>query len=607
MASATQLSKEQVSVVEAILSGQNVIFMGQAGTGKSMIINEACRGMRESNRRFHVTATTGTASVNLDGAGTLHSFLGVGVSREETFDTYWEMIQNNKKTLLRLCMVETLIVDEVSFLSGFFLVVVDLLLRAARGKPDQAFGGIQMVFAGDYFQLPPVWTRDSQWDKLFSFEVFSTIGFTPKRFDLTRIFRQKDMRFMDALSRARMGRLNEQAAAVFQRCTETKFPNDGILPTVLFCRNNEVDVHNQNEMKSAPNSGETRRVTFSSRVRLYREEKHTTLDEATGKKHTVRDKVHLPLDDLERHSIEEKLLKNKMHLPAEMEVRKGMSVLFRANLFRCDDDDDLRVANGTSGVVVGWVPASKACPCVTLQPISAAKFAAESMVPPATEVVCRPSAYTNDEKEQDASTLLLPVVRLARGGHLVVVSYHEFQTHYSDDKYVQFMRLPFVAGWAISIHRSQGMTIDRLRLRLGGQSHFFPAQAYVAFSRVRGPEGLQLTGKFDRSVFRAQPEVSRHFGTGKKSALHNFGEPWVGPACENTAARELILKWIATMKSGKKTYVGYAMRRRLDTEMASILAGEGNADDTKNVSATTSTAAPLPSNFFASRKRQRDE
>ena len=143
----------QARALEILSSGANIFLTGPPGSGKSYVIEQFVNKLRSSGRHLALTATTGIAASLLGGV-TIHSWSGLGVrqrldAREE------ELLLGNPRLLKRLMEAEILIIDEISMLDAAMLDGLDALLKVARSSL-LPFGGIQVVFSGDFFQLPPV-------------------------------------------------------------------------------------------------------------------------------------------------------------------------------------------------------------------------------------------------------------------------------------------------------------------------------------------------------------------------------------------------------------------------------------------------------------------
>ena len=186
------LSDEQMSVLELVAEQKkSVFFTGSAGTGKSVLLREIIKALRNKYikelDRVAVTASTGLAACNVGGV-TLHSFAGIGLGKEAAPELV-KKIKRNQKAKNRWLRTKVLIVDEISMVDGDLFDKLEAIARAIRnnGRP---FGGIQLIITGDFFQLPPVpdYGRVSK----FSFDATTWNTSIEHTIGLTQVFRQKD-------------------------------------------------------------------------------------------------------------------------------------------------------------------------------------------------------------------------------------------------------------------------------------------------------------------------------------------------------------------------------------------------------------------------------
>ena len=187
------LSEEQRSVLNLVAEQQkSVFFTGSAGTGKSVLLREIIKVLRDKYRRepdrVAVTASTGLAACNVGGV-TLHSFAGIGLGKEPVPELV-KKIKRNQKAKNRWMRTKVLIVDEISMVDGDLFDKLEAIARAIRnnGRP---FGGIQLVITGDFFQLPPVPDHGGR-DVKFSFDASTWNTSIEHTIGLTQVFRQKD-------------------------------------------------------------------------------------------------------------------------------------------------------------------------------------------------------------------------------------------------------------------------------------------------------------------------------------------------------------------------------------------------------------------------------
>lgn len=186
------LSDEQKKVFNLVTEERkSVFFTGSAGTGKSVLLREIIKGLREKHKfqpeRVAVTASTGLAACNVGGV-TLHSFAGIGLGKEAVPELA-RKIKRNIKAKKRWMQAKTLIVDEVSMVDGDLFDKLEAIARIIRnnGRP---FGGIQLVITGDFFQLPPV--PDQGKVAKFCFDAATWTTSIEHTIGLTKVFRQKD-------------------------------------------------------------------------------------------------------------------------------------------------------------------------------------------------------------------------------------------------------------------------------------------------------------------------------------------------------------------------------------------------------------------------------
>ncbi len=186
------LSDEQKKVFNLVTEERkSVFFTGSAGTGKSVLLREIIKGLRNKHKReperVAVTASTGLAACNVGGV-TLHSFAGIGLGKEAVPELA-KKIKRNGKAKKRWLLTKTLVIDEVSMVDGDLFDKLEAIARIIRnnGRP---FGGIQLVITGDFFQLPPV--PDYGKVAKFSFDAATWTTSIEHTIGLTKVFRQKD-------------------------------------------------------------------------------------------------------------------------------------------------------------------------------------------------------------------------------------------------------------------------------------------------------------------------------------------------------------------------------------------------------------------------------
>ena len=157
---------KQDDALTILKTGMNVFLTGEPGSGKTHTVNAYVKYLRERGVEPAITASTGIAATHVGGY-TIHSWSGIGV-KHNVDDYDIEIIQSREKTAKRIINAKVLIIDEISMLDAATLGSVDRVLRTLRHKPlqeEDPFGGLQVVFVGDFFRrrLFPGDRRDRGW------------------------------------------------------------------------------------------------------------------------------------------------------------------------------------------------------------------------------------------------------------------------------------------------------------------------------------------------------------------------------------------------------------------------------------------------------------
>ncbi|XP_065662429.1 ATP-dependent DNA helicase pif1-like [Hydra vulgaris] len=190
--------------VGELLVKRNVFLTGPAGTGKTYTVKEIEKEFKQNKKQVYITATTGIASRNYENGMTLHSFAGL-----PTTNTDIKIILNKLSPIVldRLKSVDLLIIDEVSMLKGETLEIVHLLLQHAKSNQD-LFGGVRVLLAGDFFQLPPIY-KNEQIKLLFEHPFWKSAQFVTVQ--LTENYRQQnDNEFQQCLTDIREGDISRK-------------------------------------------------------------------------------------------------------------------------------------------------------------------------------------------------------------------------------------------------------------------------------------------------------------------------------------------------------------------------------------------------------------
>jgi len=437
------LSLDQQYAFSRFRSGHNIFVTGPGGTGKTRLIQHVVNDMNDRGKKFQVCALTGCAALLLQcGAKTIHSWSGIRIAKGSTADIV-NRILRTRKVVTAWKNIQVLIVDEVSMLSARMFDLLDDIGKRIR-RDNRPFGGIQLVFTGDFFQLPPI--PDANGDPtsaLFCFEsprwtnTFSRENCIP----LTTYFRQTDPTYIAILEEVRIGTLCPEHAAILESRTKLPLPTD-LIPTKLFPIRQKVDYVNTTMYASL--AGEERVYDYTSKIdeRFY-------VDTTTPIPYELLTKCR-DLTKTETESEIEQLL-SSTQTEKQIRLKIGTSVMCTINLHV-----DAGICNGSQGIVVGFC----------------------------------------------AETGHYPLVRF-KNGKTIKMEPHKKQS----DEYPSIVvsQLPLCMAWALTIHKIQGATLDAAEMDIG-KSVFEYGQTYVALSRIKSLDGLYLS-EFIPHRIRANPDV----------------------------------------------------------------------------------------------------
>lgn len=436
-----ELSQEQQLAFNKYVEGNNIFITGPGGTGKSALIKMIYIHAYSHFKDIHVTALTGCAAVLLNcKAKTLHSWAGIGLGNG-SIDQLITKIKKNKFAKSLWKCTDILVVDEVSMLSLKLFTILNEIGKSIRGN-QKPFGGIQLVFSGDFFQLPPVGDKDELDTQRFCFESddWNSIFRRDCQIQLVKIFRQTDEIYSSILNQIREGRIKRKSNdLLLQYVGRTLNKNLVAEPTKLFPTRNKVE--NINNIKMTALSGEAKNFSIK-----YVTDLEMTKSERILRSDFSEKDIQIELDFLAGNLICDK----------ELILKIGSQVMCVVNI---QTETGLEVCNGSQGIVTSF---------------------------------CE---FTN-----------LPQVKFNNG----ITRVMERHVWVSDKiPGIGVSQVPLILAWALTIHKSQGATMDAAEIDVGS-CVFECGQTYVALSRVKSLEGLYLTS-FDASRIRINKKVKEFY------------------------------------------------------------------------------------------------
>ena len=415
----------------AMFTNRSLFLTGKAGTGKTTFLKKL---KEQTKKKMAIVAPTGVAAINAGGV-TIHSFFQLPFSpfipTEENKRELLSKLKMNSSRRRILYELELLVIDEISMVRADVLDEIDTILRHFRYKRNEPFGGVQLIFIGDMYQLSPVY-KENEWEMLspyyqsiYFFDSHALKQQTPLYIEFDKIFRQSDMQFIELLNEVRNNTISEKSFNLLQSLYKPDFkpPKDDTYITLT----------THNYIADGINSEE--------------------LAKLKGKKKEFEAKVEG--DYPERNYPTEKIL----------EFKVGAKVMFLKN----DKESPRRYFNGKIGEIVSFEEDEILVKCAETEEIISVE----------QELWENISYKSNPVTRQIEETVL-----------------------------GSFIQFPLRLAWAITIHKSQGLTFDKAIIDAG--KAFTPGQVYVALSRCRSLDGMVLLSKINRQSLQTDQNIVEH-------------------------------------------------------------------------------------------------
>ena len=239
-------TEEQRAAVEAVLRGESAFITGPGGTGKSFILDILYREFKAAGKTIMITAMTGCAALLIGPhAKTLHSWAGIGLGRDTLSNIVQSIHKNGRKK--KNWKTDCLVIDEVSMMTPHLLGLLDDVGKSVRKCYTKPFGGLQVVFVGDFYQLPPVCKGGEKMSFAFESPVWKKV--VEKTYVLSEIQRQKDPVFQKVLGEARIGELSAESYQILSERKGLAWKGKAIRPTMLFTRNDDINTINRSYLE----------------------------------------------------------------------------------------------------------------------------------------------------------------------------------------------------------------------------------------------------------------------------------------------------------------------------------------------------------------------
>lgn len=335
-----QLSLEQQEAFDKYIAGNNIFITGPGGSGKSALIKLIYQHACENNKNIQVTAMTGCAAILLNcKAKTIHSWSKIGLGNKLMEEITYK-INRNKMAKNMWKRTDILVIDEVSMLSLKIFELLNAVGKKIR-QNEQPFGGIQLIFSGDFFQLPPVGSRDDPKSSQFCFESeeWNRVFLRENEVQLKTIFRQNEDAYTNILNQIRQGKIKRRTIETLQKLVNRDKREDQSI-VKLYPVRSKVDAINKSEMQKLTTDGKQYNIRYETELEM-------SNNDRTRRLNISKQEIDFELE----------FMSNNIMCDKELLLKIGAQVMCVINIQ--DDKGQLLVCNGSQGKIIRYDETTK--------------------------------------------------------------------------------------------------------------------------------------------------------------------------------------------------------------------------------------------------------